>query len=173
VVSRDLFTALIAVVALERLIELRVAKRNLAWSRARGGEESGFGHYPAMVVLHTGLLAGALVEVWAADRAFVPAIGWAALVIVVAAQALRWWCIRTLDFRWNTRIVVVPGLVPVRAGPYAYLRHPNYMAVVAEGLALPLIHDAWITAIVFTIANAALLAIRIPAENRAMTRAHA
>ena len=87
------------------------------------------------------------------------------LALVVAAQALRWWCIATLGTRWNTRIVVVDGLPLVQDGPYRWLRHPNYVAVVVEGAALPLVHTAWITAVVFTVLNAVLLRVRIRAEN--------
>ncbi len=171
--SEAWFSALVGAVAVERLVELVVAKRNLAWSRARGAHESGFGHYPAMVFLHTGLLAGALVEVWAGGRPFIDAVGWPMLVLVVAAQTLRWWCIRTLGPQWNTRIIVVPGLSRVNSGPYRWLAHPNYVAVVVEGFALPLVHDAWITALVFSAANAALLTVRIRAENHALRAIHA
>lgn len=163
-----LFVLLVLAVGVERLVELRVARRNLAWARARGGIEVGAGHYPVMVVLHVGLLVGALVEVLVADRPFVPALGVVMLAVVVGAQVLRWWCIRTLGPQWNTRIVVVPGLPLVSTGPYRLLRHPNYVAVVAEGTALPLVHSAWITAAVFTAANAALLAVRIRAEDTAL-----
>ena len=133
----------------------------MRWSLEHGGVERGQGHYPAMVVLHTGLLVGCLAEVWLADRPFDPALGWTMLVVVVAAQALRWWCIRTLGPRWNTQVVVVPGLPLVTGGPYRILRHPNYVAVVAEGVALPLVHSAWLTALVFTVLNAWLLTVRI------------
>jgi methyltransferase len=167
------YTVLVALVALERLAELVVAKRNLAWSVARGGRETGFAHYPFMVVLHTGLLAGCLLEVWLGDRSFLPALGWPMLVLVVGSQALRWWCIRTLGHQWNTRIVVVPDLPRVTGGPYRLFAHPNYVAVVAEGFALPLVHTAWLTAVAFSVLNAGLLTIRIRAENVALTSAHA
>ncbi|MFI7674160.1 isoprenylcysteine carboxyl methyltransferase family protein [Actinophytocola sp. NPDC049390] len=167
------YTVLIGLVALERLAELVVAKRNLAWSLARGGRETGFGHYPFMVVLHTGLLAGCLLEVWLADRPFTAALGWPMLALVVAAQALRWWCIRALGPRWNTRIVVVPGLPLVTGGPYRLVPHPNYVAVVVEGFALPLVHGAWLTAAMFTVVNAGLLTVRIRAENDALRSVHA
>ena len=98
-------------------------------------------------------------------------VGWSMLVLVVLAQALRWWCIATLGPRWNTRIVVIPGLPLVAAGPYRWLRHPNYVAVVVEGVALPLVHTAWITALIFTGLNAVLLRVRISAENLALTEA--
>lgn len=165
------YAALLAAVAGERVVELAVSRRNLAWAQARGGQESGFGHYPAMVALHTGLLVGALIEAAAASRPFVPALGWPMLVVVLAAQGLRWWCIATLGPQWNTRVIVVPGLSLVRRGPYRWLRHPNYLAVVAEGVALPLVHTAWVTAAAFTVLNAALLRIRLRVENAALARA--
>jgi methyltransferase len=155
-------------VGAERILELIVAKRNLAWSRARGGYEVGFAQYPFMVVLHVGLLVGAVAEVWFGDRPFLPWLGWPMLAIVVAAQGLRWWCIRTLGPQWNTRIVLVPGAPRVTSGPYRWLTHPNYLAVVAEGIALPLVHTAWITALTFTVLNAALLTVRIRVEDAAL-----
>jgi methyltransferase len=172
-VSEWWFTALVALVAGERLAELVVARRNLTWSLARGGRESGFAHFPVMVILHTGLLAGCLAEVWSAHRPFMAWFGWPMLALAVLSQALRWWCIRTLGRQWNTRIVVVPGLVRVATGPYRWLAHPNYVAVVVEGFALPLVHDAWVTAVTFTVLNAALLSIRIRIENQALAGAHA
>ena len=165
----DFYVLLIVAVAVERLVELVVSKRNMAWARSRGGREYGFGHYPFMVFLHSGLLVACVVE--ASHRSFIPALGWPMLALVLLAQALRWWCITTLGPRWNTRIVVVPGLPLVDRGPYRWTRHPNYVAVVLEGMALPLVHTAWITAVVFTVVNAGLLRIRIAAENAAMAQA--
>ncbi len=162
------FTILVALVGVERVAELVVSVRNAAWSKERGGVESGQGHFPFMVVLHTGLLVGALVEAWV-RRPDVPSVlAWSMLALVVASQALRWWCIGTLGRRWNTRVIIVPGLPPVTGGPYRLMRHPNYVAVVVEGIALPLVHAAWITALVFTILNAGLLAVRIRVEDRAL-----
>ena len=166
--SQWLFTGLVVLVGLERLAELVVSKRHAAWAFSRGGVERGQSHYPVMVGLHTGLLVGAVVEVWVADRPFVPALGWFMLALVVASQALRWWCITTLGNQWNTRVIVVPGLPLVRRGPYGVIPHPNYVAVVVEGFALPLVHTAWVTALVFTVANAALLTVRIRVENAAL-----
>jgi methyltransferase len=163
------YVVLIVAVALERLAELVVSRRNLAWARARGGREHGFGHYPFMVFLHTGLLVACLVE--ASRRSFIPALGWSMLAVVVLAQALRWWCISTLGPRWNTRIIVIPRLPLVDGGPYRWLSHPNYVAVVLEGVALPLVHTGWVTAAVFTVLNAALLRVRIASENAAMALA--
>ena len=160
------YTVLIGVVAVERIADLLVAERNRAWSRARGGIEFGGGHYPVMVVLHAALLVGCLVE--AVHRPFIPALGWPMLVIVVAAQGLRWWCITTLDRQWNTRVLVIPGAARVTGGPYRFFSHPNYVAVIAEGVALPLVHSAWVTAIAFTVLNAMLLTARINVENAAL-----
>lgn len=165
------YTVLIALVAVERLAELVVSKRNIEWSLAQGGVEYGKGHYPPMVLLHTGLLAGCLIEVWVARPDFVPALGWVMLALVVGSQALRWWCITTLGQRWNTRVVIVPGLALVKSGPYRLFPHPNYIAVVVEGFALPLVHTAWVTAVVFTVLNAWLLTVRIRTENRALSLA--
>lgn len=162
------FTALIALVAVERMVELVTSNRHAAWARARGGIERGQGHYPFMVALHTALLVGAAVEVWVAQRAFVPVLGWSMLALAVLAQALRWWCITTLGPQWNTRVIVVPGLPLVTSGPYRVLRHPNYVAVVVEGLALPLVHSAWLTALTFSIANAVLLRVRIRVEDASL-----
>lgn len=163
------YTALVVAVGLERLAELVVAARHARWSFARGGREYGRGHFPPMVALHVGLLAGCLAEAWSLQRAFLPWLGWPMLALLVLANVLRWWCIGSLGPQWNTRVIVVPGLSAVRRGPYRVLRHPNYLAVVADGIALPLVHTAWVTAIVFSVLNAVLLiGFRIPSENRAL-----
>jgi methyltransferase len=162
------FTLLVAAVGLERLAELRVARRNAAWSFARGGVETGRGHWPFMVLLHVGLLVAAVAEVWLAQRPFLPWLGWPMLALVVAAQALRWWCIGTLGPQWNARVIVVPGMPAVTTGPYRWFRHPNYVAVVVEGIALPLVHTAWVTAVTFTVLNAVVLTFRLRAENAAL-----
>jgi methyltransferase len=164
------YILLIAAVAAERLAELVVAQRNRAWSLARGGVELGARHYPAIVALHTGLLAGCLVEVLALHRPFIPALGWPMLAVVLCAQGLRWWCIATLGRQWNTRVIVIPGAPRVTRGPYRFVSHPNYVAVVAEVVALPLVHTAWITGIAFSLLNAALLRTRIDVENAALAR---
>ena len=163
------YVLLILAVGAERIAELIVAKRHSAWAFAHGGVESGQRHYPPMVALHVGLLVACLLEAFVAGRQFVPWLGWTALVLVVAAQGLRWWCIFTLGNLWNTRIIVVPGSTLVRRGPYRLLRHPNYVAVAVEGAALPLVHSGWVTAAGFTVLNAILLlGFRIPAEERAL-----
>lgn len=160
------YALLIAAVAVERVAELVVSQRNLTWSRAHGGVEFGVGHYPLMVALHSTLLVACVAE--ALYRPFLPALGWPMFALVLAAQALRWWCIGTLGRQWNTRVVVIPDAVRVTRGPYRFMPHPNYVAVVVEGVALPLVHTAWITALAFTVLNAALLRTRIRVENSAL-----
>ncbi|WP_282085427.1 isoprenylcysteine carboxyl methyltransferase family protein [Streptomyces tendae] len=165
------YALLLLAVAAERVGELVVARRNAAWTLARSGVEHGRGHYPVMVALHTGLLVCCLLEPLLVDRPFVPALGWPMLALALLAQALRWWCITTLGPFWNTRVIVVPGARLVGAGPYRFLRHPNYVAVVVEVAALPLVHSAWLTAAVFSVANAVLLTVRLRCENTALAQA--
>ncbi|OBK98428.1 hypothetical protein A5645_03380 [Mycobacterium asiaticum] len=160
-----MYYVLIWAVVLERLAELVVSRRNAQWSFAQGGKEFGRPHYVVMVILHTALLAGCLVEPAALHRPFLPWLGWPMLVVAVLCQGLRWWCITSLGKRWNTRVIVLPHEPLVVRGPYRYLHHPNYVAVVVEGIALPLVHTAWLTAVCFTVANAALLSVRLRVEN--------
>lgn len=163
------YTLLILATGAERIAELAVSTRNARWSFARGGVEFGRRHFAPMVALHTGLLLACLAEVWLLGRPFLPWLGWPMLALALGSQALRWWCIGALGPRWNTRVIVVRDLPLVTRGPYRWLRHPNYIAVVVEGLALPLVHTAWITALGFTVLNAVLLlGFRIPCENRAL-----
>ena len=126
------------------------------------------GTTPSMVLLHTGLLVGAVAEVWLLDRPFIPR--WAGACSSSSSRPRR--CAggasRSLGRQWNTRVIVVPGLSLVTRGPYRYLRHPNYVAVVVEGAALPLVHSAWLTAAAFTALNAVLLAVRIRVEDKAL-----
>jgi methyltransferase len=162
------FTLLVAAVGVERIVELVISKRHIAYSKSRGGVEFGLSHYPAMVAVHVGLLVGAVAEVWLLDRLFYPWLGWPMLVLVIAAQGLRWWCIGTLGWQWSTRVVVVPDAPRVTGGPYRWSSHPNYVAVVVEGVALPLVHTAWITATVFSVANAFVLRTRLSVEREAL-----
>ena len=166
--SRSLFFLLLAATAAERLAELAVSRRNVAWSLTRGGREHGGRHYPLIVAAHVGLLAGAWAEVLFLSRPFVPALGWPMLALVLGAQALRWKVIRTLGSHWTTRVIVVPGHPRIDSGPYRFVRHPNYLAVAVEGFALPMVHSAWLTASLFSAANLPLLAWRIVCEERAL-----
>jgi methyltransferase len=168
-VSVILFVVLILLTGVERLYEVVLSNRHARWAFERGGREYGQSHYPFMVVLHTGFLLACLAEVIFGDRPFLPWLGWPMLVIALACQGLRYWCIRTLGKQWNARVIVVPGLGRVTGGPYRFLTHPNYVVVILEGIALPLVHTAWITAIAFTVLNAILLfGFRIPTEERAL-----
>jgi len=163
-----MYYLLILAVGIERLAELIVAKRNAQWAFGHGGKEFGHNHYPVMVTIHTALLVGCVAEVWSLHRPFIPWLGWPMLAVAALSQILRWWCVTTLGRRWNTRVIVLPNAALVRQGPYRWLHHPNYVAVVAEGLALPLVHTAWLTAAVFSLANALLLTVRIRTENSAL-----
>jgi methyltransferase len=163
-----MYYLLILAVGIERLVELVVSRRNAEWSFAQGGKEFGRPHYVVMIAIHTALLVGCIVEPWALHRPFLPWLGWPMLAVVALSQVLRWWCISTLGRRWNTRVIVLPYAPLVRQGPYRWLHHPNYVAVVAEGLALPLVHTAWLTAATFTLANALLLRVRLRVENSAL-----
>ncbi len=165
------FLVLFALVAGERLAELVVSSRNARRMRARGGvdgESREF--YALMVAVHTLFLAAAPLEAIVLKRPFLPVLAGAMLALALAAQALRWWAVRALGGRWSTRVVVVPGDRAATGGPYRFVRHPNYLAVGVEMFALPLVHTAWISALVFSAANAGLLARRIAHEEAALAR---
>jgi methyltransferase len=165
------YWTLLAVIACERVAELVVSARHANALLRRGGIEYGFGHFPVMIALHVALLAGCVLEPLLGHRTFIPALGWTMLAVTVAANALRWWCIATLGERWTARVIVLPGAPLVRSGPYRWFAHPNYVAVIIEGAALPLTGSAWITACAFTALNAALLTVRIRCETRALAAA--
>jgi methyltransferase len=165
------FWILLAVIAVERLAELVVSARHATSLLRRGGTEYGFGHFPVMIALHVALIAGCVLEPLLGHRSFIPGLGWPMLAITLAANGLRWWCITTLGDRWTARVIVLPGEPLVASGPYRWFRHPNYVAVIIEGAALPLTGSAWITAAAFTVANAILLTVRIRCESRALAAA--
>ena len=169
--SRALFVLLIAAVALERLGELVLSRLHERTLRARGAVETGAGHYPLMVAVHVALLLGAPAEVLLLERPFLPWLGWPMLALVAATMSLRYWVVATLGERWATRVLVLPGAPLVAGGPFRWLRHPNYLAVAVEVVALPLVHTAWITALLCGTANLAILALRIRVENAALNGA--
>ena len=164
------YTLLVGLVAVERLVEMVIAKRNAAKAFAQGAKEHGQGHWPAMVALHTAFLIACPLEVWLLDRPFVPWLAAISAVALVLTMSLRYWVIATLGERWNTRIIVLPDAPAIQRGPFVYFDHPNYLAVVIELAALPLLHGAWITAAVFGVLNLWLLSVRIAAEDRALGR---
>jgi methyltransferase len=166
-----IFWVLLGLIACERVAELVVSARHAKALLGRGGVEYGFGHFPVMIVLHVGLIAGCVLEPLLAGRTFLPVLGFPMLALTVLANVLRWWCISTLGERWTARVIVLPGAPLVRSGPYRWFAHPNYVAVIVEGFALPLTGSAWITATAFTVLNAALLTVRIRCEVRALAAA--
>ncbi len=169
--TRAAFLVLVAVVALQRLAELALSRAHVRRMKARGGREAAAAHYPAMVALHAAFLAAAPLEVLLLERPFRPALALVAIGVLLIAEALRVWTLSALGDRWSTRVIVVPGEPVVTGGPFRFLRHPNYLVVALEIVALPLVHSAWLTAIVFSALNAALMAVRIPAEERALAEA--
>lgn len=168
--TRVLYTGLIVAVAGMRLVELAISRSNIARLRIRGAVEAGAGHYSWMVAVHAAFLIACPLEVWLLDRPWLAALSAAAVGLLIAAAALRYWVIATLGDRWSTRIVLVPGDPPVTAGPYRWLRHPNYLAVAVEFVALPLAHTAWLSAVIFSAANAMVLRRRVRAEEAALVR---
>ncbi len=163
-----LFLGLVLLVAVQRLAELRLSRRNAEAIRAKGGYEVGTGHMPWMVALHAAWFAAMLAEVFLLDRPFVPVLAALGLVGLAAGQALRYAAIRALGPRWTTTIMILPGAPPVASGLYRHIRHPNYLGVMIEIAALPLVHTAWLTALVFTLLNALVLRVRIRAEEAAL-----
>lgn len=154
--------AVMAFVTLQRLSELVIAKRNTARLLAAGAREVGAEHYPVMVALHTAWLAVLWFTV--GDRTIsLPLLG-----VFAVLQLMRVWVLATLGPRWTTRIIVTPEAPLVRRGPFRFLRHPNYMVVTAEIAVLPLTFGLVWVALLFTVLNAAMLAVRIGAENRAL-----
>jgi methyltransferase len=158
----------IIAIGVERLVELAVSRRNTRWSFANGGKEFGCEHYPVMVGMHSLLLLSCIVEVASTHRPFIPWVGWPMVALVALSTVMRWWCVSVLGKHWNPRLIVIPGASLVQRGPYRWLHHPNYTAVTVEVAALPLVHSAWLTAVVFSIANALVLNVRIRAENSAL-----
>jgi methyltransferase len=168
VTSRALYSSFLLLLAAERLFELWLSRKHARLAFARGAVEVGQRHFRAMSILHTSFLFSCAAEVWLLGRSFPGALGWTALGAALLAQALRYWAIATLGARWNVRVIVVPGDPPITNGPYRFLRHPNYLAVVIEMLAVPLLHGAWLTAAAFSLGNALLLRVRIRAEESAL-----
>ncbi len=167
-VSRQAYTLFIVALAIERGFELWLSRRNATWAKRQGAVEYGAEHLGWMKLLHTGFFVACIAEVWLLSRAFDLRLAAVCLSVALLAQALRYWAIASLGRRWNVAVIVLPGVPAVASGPYRWLRHPNYVAVVAEGVAVPLMHSAFITAGVFSCLNAVLLTVRIRCEERAL-----
>lgn len=163
--ARTLAPLIFGFLAVQRLLELRVARANERWAREHGAAEYGREHYPLFFVLHPAWMLGTLLE----GRRPGGRVSWPALALFVLAQPLRYWVIRTLGRSWNTRILIVPGGERVTGGPFRFLRHPNYAVVALEMASAPLAVGAWRTALAFSVLNAALiLLVRLPAEEQAL-----
>lgn len=162
------YHALLGLIVAERIFELRLSRRNAKRAFDSGGIEVGASHFRWMQLLHASFFVCCALEVSLCHRSFDPRLGIPMLALLLAAQALRYWAIATLGPRWNVRVIVQPGLPVVTGGPYRWLRHPNYLAVVLEGVAIPLVQGAWLTALVFSVLNAWMLHVRIAIEERAL-----
>jgi methyltransferase len=162
------FLALLVAVAALRLVELRISRRHQAEMLGRGAAKVDEPRFRWMVLLHTAVLIGSAGEVVFLHRPFIPLLAAIMLVIFLAANAVRWWVIRTLGEHWNVQVVDSTRLGVVTSGPFRFVRHPNYAAVFAEMIALPLIHTAWITAIVGTVAHMVVLSQRLSTEERVL-----
>jgi methyltransferase len=156
-------TFLLAVGGL-RLVELRVSRRNQARLLEAGAQVLREPRYPAMVALHTSILLASAAEVVFLARPFVPALAVVMALLLVATNALRWWVIHTLAGRWSVRVLTPSRLGIVTAGPFRFVRHPNYGAVFLEMLAIPLLHAAWLTALLGALAHVYVLRARIQLE---------
>ncbi|MGA2814154.1 MAG: isoprenylcysteine carboxylmethyltransferase family protein [Candidatus Acidiferrum sp.] len=162
------FLALLVAVAALRLVELRISKQHQRAMLGRGASKVEEPRFRWMVLLHSAVLLGAAGEVVFLHRPFLPVLGAVMFAIFLAANAVRWWVIRTLGEHWNVQVVDSTRLGVVTSGPFRFVRHPNYAAVFAEMIALPLIHTAWITAIVGTVAHALVLRMRLSTEERVL-----
>lgn len=163
-----LYVLLVVLVAAERGVELVISRRNVRRLLDRGAFEIGTADYRWMVLLHVSFLLACPVEVLVLDRPLIPPLAVAMTVLLAGTMGLRYWVIATLGERWTTRVICLPGAPLVDGGPYRWMAHPNYLAVVLELAALPLIHTAWLTAVVFGVLNALVLRKRIRTENGAI-----
>jgi methyltransferase len=162
------YLVLTGAVAVDRLAEMAYSRRNQKKLGERGARKVHDPVFGGMVALHVGYLCAAPLEVTLFHRPFLPWLGWPALFVLAAANALRVWTIRALSIHWNMQIVASQSLGAISSGPYRWIRHPNYAAVFLEVAALPLVHTAWVTALIASAVHAVLLARRISAEERVL-----
>jgi len=162
------YLALLLLVALLRIVELQISRRHQRGMVAHGAAKVNDPRFRWMVLLHSGVLVGAAVEVVFLHRPFIPVLAVVCFVIFLAANVVRWWVIRTLGEHWNVQIMNSTGLGVITTGPFRYVRHPNYAAVFVEMLVLPLIHTAWITAIAGSLAHIVVLSQRLSTEERVL-----
>ena len=159
------YLALLALVGLERLVELRISRRNQLKLEKLGVRKVAEPHFRWMVFVHAGVLACAAAEVLLLHRPVIPSLAIAMAALFVFANALRWWVIRTLAGHWNVEVMASSRVGVVTSGPYHWVRHPNYVAVVIELFSLPMIHTAWLTALAGTLANLEILRRRLSVED--------
>ena len=159
------YLALLGLVGIGRLVELGISRRNQRQLENRGVRKVAEPHFRWMVLLHGGVLIAAAVEVVVLHRPLIPALAIPMAVLFVLANLLRWWVIRTLAGHWNVQVMASSDVGVVTSGPYKWVRHPNYVAVMIELFALPMIHAAWVTALVGTVANLKVLQRRLAVED--------
>jgi len=157
------FTLFLSFFILQRISELLIARRNEKWLLQQGAIEYGKEHYPFMIALHTCFIISVIAEYFLRGQ---PPISWLFLVLFLLVLSFKFWALSSLGKYWNTRIYRVPGVYPVKKGPYKFLKHPNYMEVVCEIVIIPLVFHLYYTAIIFTVLNAAMLTVRIREENK-------
>jgi methyltransferase len=162
------YLVLLGIVALLRFYELSISRARQREMTARGASKVPDHRFGWMVMVHTGVLLGSACEVVFLHRPFYPVFGGICFGLFIAANAVRWWVIRTLGEHWNVQVMNSTSLGVVTSGPFRYVRHPNYAAVFVELLVLPLIHTAWITAIVGTVAHVVVLSQRLSTEERVL-----
>lgn len=162
--SQMAYVAFLLGIAALRLIELRVSERNQARLTKHGAEQIAEPRYALMVALHAGILVASAAEVIFLQRPFLPALAIAMTLVLAATNGVRWWVIRTLAGRWSVRVLTPSQLGIVTDGPFRYVRHPNYAAVFVEMIAIPLLHTAWLTALVGAVAHIFVLRARIALE---------
>jgi len=170
-VTNILFFIVFAIICLQRIVELRIAKVNEHYMKERGAIEFGQSHYPFIVLLHVSFLCSLFIEHYVKNASLSPL--WILLLgFFLLLQIGRVWAIKSLGHFWNTKIIVLPDANIVKKGPYKWLPHPNYLIVALEIAVIPLIFQAYYTAIIFTILNLVMMLVRIPAEEAALKRVY-
>ncbi|MBM6619308.1 isoprenylcysteine carboxyl methyltransferase family protein [Bacillus suaedaesalsae] len=162
-----LFILFVSIIVLQRVLELYIARKNEKWMKGQGGVEYGQEHYPIMVTMHIMFFVALLVEVLVLNKQL--SSWWPVLLsLFFVTQAIRIWALSSLGKYWNTKIIVLPNTSIVKKGPYKYFRHPNYTIVALEILVIPMLFEAFWTAVIFTILNVLMLSVRIPLEEKAL-----
>lgn len=163
------FAIIVVLIIVQRLVELVVAKRNEKMMLAKGAYEVGASHYPYMIMLHSSFFVSLIIEVLYGNALQTP--HYLLLGVFLFLQLVRVWCLMSLKSFWNTKILIIPGATLVKKGPYAFISHPNYVVVSLEILVLPMMFQAYFTAVCFTILNLIMLSVRIPVEEKALKEA--